>query len=468
MRKNIIIDTDSYKRVHWKMLPPGLSKLVSYGEPRVGGKYKTISYVGLQMIVKDHFLDKVTTEMIDEAEHRSVLSFGTDKYFNRPVWEKVRDLGYLPVIIKSAPEGAEIEEGNVCFTIGSTKDWFANTANALESLLMHTWYPTAVATRSMNIKKAIKPYFEQTSDVADYVLPFAVNDFGLRGGTGHESAARGGVGHLLHFQGSDNEPAMTALADAYGCNDRLKSVWATEHSVALSWGIDSDSNELEYLLWQLTNSDPNAIISVVVDTKDSDYFMQNIVGNKEITELIKQRPGRVVFRPDSGDPLTNILKYLDVLGGIFGYGINKKGYKTINSNVGLIQGDGMDENSIPNLYRDVTKAGWAADNFITGSGGGLLQAGLTRDTSRWAIKPCYGIVDGKEMNMAKKPKTDMSKASKGGLLKLHPTAKGFMTITSSEMPREQFNGYVDALRVVYEDGNFYPEDFNTILARANK
>lgn len=469
MRKNIIIDTDSYKRVHWKMLRPGLTKLYAYGEPRSGGRYSHVSFIGPQMIVADHFLQPVTNEMIEEAEWRSISTFGTDKYFNKEVWQKVRDLGYLPIKIMTAPEGMKIREGNVCFTIESTVPWFANTVNALEDILMHTWYPTAVATRSMRIKERLKPLFEKSSKNPSVMLLFAVNDFGLRGATCHEAAARGGVGHLLHFAGSDNEVAQTALYDYYQNRDRLKSVWATEHSVALSWGI-TDMNEIEYLKWQLQNSEPHLIISNVIDTKNSDGFMQKVVGNAEIVQMIKDREGRVVFRPDSGDPLTNILKYLDILANIFGFSVHN-GYRILNHNVGLIQSDGMDEDTIVELYENVMKAGWSADNFVTGSGGGLLQVGLSRDTSRWAIKPSYMEFGEQKINVQKIPATDMSKASKPGLLKLHRSYNNengdFMTVSSAELLQGMFEGYIDSLRVLLEDGNYFPESFDKILKRAD-
>jgi nicotinamide phosphoribosyltransferase len=467
MRKQIILDTDSYKRVHWKMLRKGLTKLYSYGEPRVGGLYPEISFFGIRMIIKDHFLQPVTNAMIDEAERRSILTFGSKNNFNRPVWEKVRDLGYLPIKIMAAPEGTRLREGTACFTLESTEEWFAGTVNALESLLMHTWYPTAIATRSMYIKDALKPYYEKTSMAPEANILFAVNDFGLRGATCHEAAARGGAGFLVHFMGSDNEPAQTALFDYYGCEDRLKSVWATEHSVALSYGL-TDLGERDYLIQQLVRSDKDAIISVVIDTRDSDNFVQNIVGDEEIRTLIKEKPGRVVFRPDSGDPLTNVLKYLDMLGGIFGYSVNKKGFKVLNDNVGLIQGDGMNEYTIPNLYKEVTKAGWSADNFVTGSGGGLLQVDVSRDTSRWAIKPSYNEFGDEKLNVQKLPKTDMTKASKAGRMKLHPTGFGYTTITSAEQEPLMFAAYVDRFETVLENGRFYEESFTNILKRANQ
>jgi nicotinamide phosphoribosyltransferase len=314
----------------------------------------------------------------------------------------------------------------------------------------------------MNIKRAIKPIFEATSDIPHIVLPVAVNDFGLRGGTLYDGAAIGGMAHLVHFRGSDNMPASMLLKDFYNYKGRALSVWATEHSVATSYG--PEKGEYEYIKAQLSVH-KDKIKSIVIDSYNADNFVQNIVGSEEIKKLIIEHEGRIVLRPDTGKPLTNVCKYSDILGGIFGFDINSKGYKVIKHNIGLIQGDGMDEKSIPELYREYIKTGWAADNIITGSGGGLLEEGLTRDTNRWAVKASYGEKDGVPFDIRKTPAGDMSKASKGGMLKLH--SKG-TTIESSKESKVQFDGYADIMQTVYENGNFYPDNFENIIKRAEK
>src|SRR6478609_3566780 len=121
MRRNICIDTDAYKIVHHLQRPGNITKLYSYGEPRVGGKNKKICFFGLQPIIQDNLLAPVTDAIIDE--------------------------------------------GNVCFTIESTEPWFANMISHYEDFLMHAWYPTSVCTRAMNIKNNIRPYFEKSSDI---------------------------------------------------------------------------------------------------------------------------------------------------------------------------------------------------------------------------------------------------------------------------------------------------------------
>jgi nicotinamide phosphoribosyltransferase len=465
MNKNIILSCDAYKLTHHLQYSKDISKLYSYAEPRVGGKYDKICFFGLRSIINDHLLQEVTDELIEEARQECILTFGTDKYFNREMWEKVRDLKYLPIKIMAIPEGTIIEQGSVAFTIESTEDWFATSIGVLETVLLNVWYPTTVCSRSLSMKNAIRPYFELSSDITNFVLPHVILDFGARGATGYEAAARAGAAHLVHFEGSDNMAANKLIRDLYGYKGRLKSVYATEHSTMTSFG--PGRGEIDCLLHQLKKVPENCIISIVIDSYDADNFIQNVVGNSEVVKLIKKRLGRTVFREDSGKILRNLLKHSDMLSSIFGLEMNNKGYKIIGSNTGLLQADGNTEDSSPDLYNNYTKAGWAADNFIIGSGGGLLQENLTRDTQRWALKASYGEKDGVGFNIQKNPKTDPSKKSKTGRLKLHPSMRTFTTISSADMPKAQFNGYIDALEPVLENGKFYPETFDNILKRAN-
>lgn len=460
MKKNIILATDAYKLTHHLQYPENLTSLVSYAEARKGGQFKTITWVGLQGIILSELLEPVTIDDINEAEKQSIEVFGTDKYFNREVWEKVAEIGYLPIEIKALPEGLEVPEGTPLFTIKSTESWFTTTMNALETLLMHVWYPTTIATNSLHIKKALLPIFSKSSDSDNLQLSveLAVNDFGLRGATSLESAAIGGMGHLVHFRGSDNMIADKYIRDYYGGEGRALSVLATEHSTATSYG--NGDGEKDYLLSQLNRSDDNAIISVVIDSYDTFNFVENVVGDPIVAEMIKERAGRVVLRPDSGDPKEQVLGILNRLEKIFGYRINNKGYKVIEHNVGVIQGDGMYLESIEDLYTTILENGYSADNLVVGSGGGLLQQGFTRDTQRFAIKACYGEKDGVPFNIQKKPKTDLSKTSKSGLFKVIFEDNEYRTVELSH-PGDNL------LRTVFKDGEVILDSFEDITTRAN-
>lgn len=456
MTENVILATDAYKLTHHLQYPAQLTKLYSYGEARVGGQYEQVSWFGLQMILDAYFRQPITDEMIDEAARVSELTFGTAAFFNRSVWEKVRDLGYFPVKIKALPEGITVPVGNALFTIESTADWFATSLNALEDVLMHVWYPTTIATNSMVIRQRLTPLFEQSGTPANVAL--AVNDFGLRGATSLESAKRGGAAHLLHFRGSDNMAASAYFDSVYGVPGRALSVWATEHSVATSYG--ADAGEFAYVHAQLDRAPDDAILSIVIDSYDALNFVKNVIGSPEIKARIMAREGRIVLRPDSGDPLTIDLQVLDLLAEIFGTTTNDKGYRVLQHNVGIIQGDGMKADTIIALYEALMAAGWSADNLVVGSGGGLLQEGFTRDTARFAIKAAYAeTATGEHINIQKKPKTDASKASKAGLLKVIRRDGQIVTVAQSE-PGE------DLLTTVYENGVFAPVDGQAMIQRA--
>jgi nicotinamide phosphoribosyltransferase len=438
--------TDAYKLVHWKQRPKGLIELMSYGEPRVGGQHDEIIFFGLQYFLKEYFMTKVNDAEIEHGYKRSQRIFGNTEYYSREIWEKVRDLGYYPLEIRAVKEGTRVPTGNVTYTIEATEDWFAPSVSHFENWLMWNWYPTAVATRMYNIQKGIRIPFTESCD--SIFMDYVVNDFGLRGAAGLEAACLGGSAAMIFSKGSDNVPAMDFIEDYYSEDNAGQSVWATEHSVATVFG--PGQGEYDYLETQLDEAGEDAIISIVIDSYDADNFIKVVV--KHFKDRIITRKGRTVFRPDSGVPLENVCKYSEMLGNIFGYHINDKGYKIINHNVGLIQGDGMNENSIVNIYEEYIKTGWAAENFIVGSGGGLLVEGLSRDTDRWAVKCCHAVIDGKSIDVRKSPKGDMTKASKAGKLKLHAVGDSFITIESSKEQFVENNGYHDSLELVFRNG----------------
>lgn len=406
---------------------------------------------------------EITQENIEKGYELCRSVFGFDKYYAKEIWTKVKNLGYFPLQVMAVPEGSLVDVSNVFFTIESTEPWFANMVSHFEDYLMWTWYSSAVATRTFNIKKNIYPSFEKSCD--SVFLDYAVNDFGLRGGMFKEATSIGGAAHLINFNGTDNLPAIELINDYYGGRYYGGSVWATEHSVATVWGINK---EPEYIKAQLSRSDPSATISIVIDSYNADNFIKNVVGSTGIKNIITSRSGRTVLRPDSNVPLNNVIRYSDMLGDIFGYHLNNKDYKVLNHNVGIIQGDGMTEESIPELYKEYTKLGWSADNVVTGSGGGLLVEGLTRDTDRWAVKVSYVEKDGQPINVSKTPQSDLTKSSKPGKLKLYEYKDHFHTLSSNSVDKALFSSYVDSLKLVYKNGEtFNFQFFDKIRERAS-
>lgn len=271
---------------------------------------------------------------------------------------------------------------------------------------------------------------------------------------------------LFVFNGSDNMAASRSLRHYY-LNAPLKgkSICATEHSVALSYG--RGEGEKEYFRNAILKMKGHSF-SIVIDTYDTYGFLKNVVNDKELKKMIIEYEGRIVLRPDSGDPISTPLSVLSLLEEFFGTTLNEKGYKVINHNIGVIQGDGMDENSVPELFRRTVAMGFSADNIVAGSGGGLHQKDITRDTQRFAIKPSYGVINNEPYNFKKQPSTDLTKTSKSGMLKLHPSRNSFSTISSAEMSEAMFKGYIDVLETVYKDGVITYVDWDTAIKRVDK
>jgi nicotinamide phosphoribosyltransferase len=181
----------------------------------------------------------------------------------------------------------------------------------------------------------------------------------------------------------------------------------------------------------------------------------------------------VVIRPDSGDPVAVVHQCLELLDEAFGHKVNAKGFKVLN-HVRVIQGDGINPNSIRAILERVTSAGYATDNVAFGMGGALLQQ-LNRDTQKFALKCSAARVGGRWIDVYKEPVTDKGKMSKRGRMTLlqHREYGTFKTVP---VPPEAGSlddiinplGYEDALVTVWEDGRIVTDHtFAEVRARAD-
>lgn len=272
--------------------------------------------------------------------------------------------------------------------------------------------PTTLATRLRLLTKRVHSIYTRygTPELANY----AINDFSARSGSCGEQSDIAGMVHLMMNTGSDNMHGNRLLNNIYGKQNRLKSVWATEHSVALSFG--PGEGEYEYIKHQLKDK-THRLKSIVADTYDYNNFVSVVMMREDVQKLINAHIGRIVLRPDSGNMLDNIIFTLNFLEKTYGV-IYVKGLKVINHNIGIIQGDGMNPESIIKLYMDIINLGWSPNNLVVGSGTGIMYDGLSRDTDRHAMKPSVNIINGETINTIKDPKTDTTKRSKGGHLKV--------------------------------------------------
>jgi nicotinamide phosphoribosyltransferase len=344
--------------------------------------------------------------------------------FNRKGWEHILNAhgGKLPIRIKAVPEGTVVPVDNVLMTVenlgGKETKWLTN---ALESILLHVWYPTTVATISYDLKKFFLECKAICSD--DSFVDFMLHDFGYRGVSSSESAGAGGAAHLVSFKGTDTLPAMRFAIRNYkaNLNDLAFSVPATEHSVMTSHGEDG---ELQ-LISDLIDRYPTGILSVVCDSYSSTRFVREYCRTLKDKILNRQPNGigvcKFVVRPDSlrhnyDSPAEQMVDFTRELEDIFGTTINFKGYKVLHPKVGLLWGDGIDPKGIRSICTAVMDAGYSVDHLVFGMGGGLLQK-VNRDTERFAFKCSAQERNGSWHKIQKRP-LDVSKISKGGRMKL--------------------------------------------------
>ena len=444
LKDSIILSTDSYKMTHWKMYPPGTRRIGSYFESRAGGEYDHTCFFGLQYVLDRHLAGvRVTEQAIGEAEELCRWHFGRDT-FNRKGWEYILDAhgGRLPISIRAVPEGITVPASNVLLTVENTDDEVPWLTNHIESILVQLWYPCTVATISRVMRIVLEKKLELTG--ATGPLPYMLHDFGFRGSTGMESAAIGGAAHLINFRGTDNLPAVRLLADHYDAPAPGVSVPAAEHSTITLWGREREADAYRHILEQY----PDGTVSVVSDSWDIINACRNIWGG-ELKKEIDGNPGRrVVIRPDSGDPLEIIPECLRVLGKRFGFVTNDKGYKVLPNYIRLLQGDGISRQSMLALLDAIIGAGWAVENLIFGSGGGLLQD-CNRDTLKFALKCNWADIGGRTVDVCKRPASDPGKNSKAGKLKLVASSKcGYETVGIND-------GRPDVLREVFRDGKIF-------------
>jgi nicotinamide phosphoribosyltransferase len=411
-KPNPLRKADSYKDTH--IYESIVSELLAYFEAR-GGEFPYTEFFGLQGLLAEEFEGQFfTAQDLQEEYENSQQHFGPGFPYHYDDWKYILDTyeGRLPVEIKAVKEGSVVPVGNVLYTIRSTDKRVPWVGQWMETVLQHTWYPTAVATKSRMCKELYAQFLEETAD-SMAALPFQLHDFGFRGATGTQAAARGGAAHLTNFLGTDTKIAMDYLHQYYGA-PRVSgfSVPATEHSMMTIKGEAGEAEQVGAVLRKY----PKGIVSIVGDSYNIFRFCKEILGG-QYRDLIRSREGKVVARPDSGDPIVQVPQLFDIFADSFGVSENSKGYKVLAPCIGVLWGDGMDFYTIQSQLRAIKAAHWSTQNIVNGMGGGLLQK-VNRDTQKCAIKLCNAVIDGVDTPVSKNPVTDKGKASKGGRLAL--------------------------------------------------
>jgi nicotinamide phosphoribosyltransferase len=463
LSKNIILNTDSYKVSMFKQYPAGTTNVYSYIESR-GGRYDRTVMFGLQAFIKEYLLAPITQVDIDIADE---ILTAHGEPFNRAGWQYILDEhdGWLPVVIRSVPEGTVVPVSNVLATIENTDpNCFWLTTWLETSLLRAVWYGTTVATQSYTIKQVILDYLERTGDPS--TIDFKLHDFGARGVSSMESAGIGGAAHLVNFMGTDTISGVLFAREYYNAGIAGFSIPAAEHSTITSWGRAGEVDAYRNMLKNFAT--PGSILAVVSDSYDIFNAVEKLWG-EELRQEVIDSGATIVIRPDSGDPLTINQRLIEILGQKFGYTTNAKGFKVLN-NVRLIQGDGINELTIRSILGGFMAMGWSADNIAFGMGGALLQI-VDRDTQKFAMKASAAKINGEWVSVVKDPITDPGKRSKAGRVTLWRSGGEY--VSAVEQPKgwhdKAVGDFVDALVPVYWNGNLHNEiTFEQVRANARK
>lgn len=432
-----IHNSDFYKTDHRSQYPKGTQFVYSNMTAR-SSRIKGLNYTvffGLQYFIKKYLIDDFNenffrqpkSHVVSRYKRRLDNALGVDAVSMKHI-EELHDLQFLPIEIMALPEGTLVPLRVPYFTIENTHKNFAWLTNFLETIISASlWHPITTATLAFEYRHMLQRFANQTSDNPDFVR-WQGHDFSMRGQTSLESATASGMAHLLSFYGTDTIPAIDALEEYYFANSDREiiggSVAATEHSVMCFGGKET---EKETYLRLIQDVYPKGIVSIVSDTWD--YWKILTETLPSLKDVIMSRDGKVVIRPDSGDPVDVICGNpqaefgspefrgtAELLWETFGGRINSKGYRELDSHIGMIYGDSITLERANDISWRLKHKGFATTNMVYGIGSFTYQY-VTRDTFGMAIKSTAGYIDGKEVHVFKDPKTDngMKKSAKGYL-----------------------------------------------------
>lgn len=510
---NPILAIDSYKLGHMTMYPPGTSKVYCNLTARDFKHIRT-------MFPKDFpfFNDKMVVFGVSAAIQEIVESF--DKgFFAIPLDDvvenfrtsarpfigdnddslmienvtKLHKLGYLPLVIKSLPEGIQIRENIPMMTITNCHPDFAWLPNYLETFISSQVWKLSTTATIAKVYKNIFDYYAKLTGTHPAFTAFQGHDFSCRGMSGFADTARTGAGHLTSFVGTDSVSSVDYVKKYYKADGLIgASVPATEHSV-MSMGILNEFSYNKYkgevdTFRRIFKLYPKGVVSIVSDTYD---FWQTITKvASELKEDIMSREEdsnglcKTVFRPDSGDPVkvicgnrdynlldedyTNIMFYpgrygkdymkfdelhpedkgaIHCLYETFGGEFTETGHIQLDKHVGIIYGDSITPVRAYDILDGLYKKGFASGNVVLGIGSYTYQH-ITRDTLGFAIKATYAEIDGRPVSLYKEPKTDAAKKSAKGLLRVDKIGDEYVLIDNCTSD----NG--GELKTIFEDGSF--------------
>lgn len=482
MRMNSLFLTDGYKTGHHQQYPKGTNRVYSNWTPR-GNRYaprgcdKVVSF-GQQMIMR-WLVDEFETNFFSQpkakvcGEMKTELSMYLNTDYDVSHFEALHDLGYLPLEVKSLPEGVEVPLRIPMLTVENTGN-FGWVTNFLETILSNMlWQPMTSATIALLYKRILTEGAKETDKDSIPFVDFQGHDFSMRGMGGFMSTILSGLGHATSFSGSDSLPIIAGARQFYDEKGFVVgSVNATEHSVMCAGTKGDEIGTFRRLM----DTYPTGILSIVSDTWDLWTVVTEYLPT--LKDEIMSRDGKIVIRPDSGDPVDILCGYnsitqyemdekhitvadghpsnkglIELLWDTFGGTTNDQGYKVLDQHIGAIYGDSITPERAKQIISRLKAKGFASTNIVLGIGSYTYQYN-TRDTFGFAMKATYVEVEGEGREIFKDPITD------DGLKK---SAKGLLYVQKNDFDGEyELHDMVSReteqkgeLKTIFKDGKFY-------------
>ena len=513
--------TDVYKTGHKPMLPIGSTLMYSNNTPR-SGKYSNcpnfgeVVQFGQQKLVRqmktdwdNNFFNRPIEEIYQFGDDMTMM-LGLSEPYDVTHFIELHKLGYLPVRIKALKEGTVTPYKIPSFTIVNTKpingyvaDWIVNY---LETILSaEFWQAQTSATFVRSLRKLSKEWIMKTNPEAIGFLDFQFHDFSMRGMGGKSAIVNSGLGFATGSRGSDTLPVIPAARMYYDeVEPCINSVIASEHAIMCSltgfFMMNSEGTwdkvaDFEYEMFvHLLQKFNSGILSLVMDTFDLFRAVTEYCARAK--DIIMSRDGKLVIRPDSGDPVdivcgdrgdswfredyketinedgdyivdfynndldinegktVGVNEYkgvVELLWEVFGGTISTTGYKVLDSHIGVIYGDSINYQRAQQIFERLAHKGFASTNVVLGIGSFSLNY-VTRDTHGSAQKATYIEVLGKGIEIFKDPATDSGiKKSAKGLLMVYEE-DGVIKLKDQCTWEEEGQGL---LKVIFEDGKFY-------------
>ena len=481
---------DGYKFSHRAQYPDNTTYVYSNWTPRgsrVEGQTEE-TFFGLQYFLQKYLIEEWNEKFFNKPEEEVVAKYARrlNSYLgpgNNVGTDHIRDLhrlGYLPLEFKAIPEGTKVPMRVPTMTVENTLPEFFWLTNYFETLLScEMWLPCTSATTARYFRDELIKGAVATGSPVEFV-DWQGHDFSMRGMEGVEAAALSSAGHLLYFTGTDTVPALDLIEDYYGVPEGYLiggSVPATEHSVACSWAGDCTGKIVDESSYfnHLLDIYPTGIVSAVSDT----YNLWNVltVTLPKLRDRIMPRNGKLVIRPDSGDPVDIICGdpkapsdspefkgVIELLWDVFGGTKTSTGHKSLDQHIGCIYGDSITKDRARAIWSRLAAKGFASANIVFGIGSFTYQF-VTRDTLGHAMKATHATINGNGINIFKTPITDngLKNSAKGRLSVMRDANGDIKLIEMATLDQEAHS----MLRLVWKNGQFVvKETYDIIRARA--